>query len=80
MQKKIEKMLETLRVLLKNLILIRHFGSHHNFWLIWQMNLSIHVAGKNTYKKQKANFLENVKVLLLWISAAILELGVIWSK
>jgi hypothetical protein len=30
-KKKIEKMLDALRVMAKNLILIRHFGSNHHF-------------------------------------------------
>jgi hypothetical protein len=35
-KKKTEKILDTLRVTSKNLILIRHFGSNRNFWLILQ--------------------------------------------
>jgi hypothetical protein len=47
-KKKIGKMLDTLRVTSKNLILIRHFGSNLHFWIIWQKMRLIHVADKNT--------------------------------
>jgi hypothetical protein len=33
-KKKIEEVFDTLKVKLKNRILIRHFGSRHHFWLI----------------------------------------------
>jgi hypothetical protein len=47
-KKKIEKMLDFLRVMTKNLILIRHFGPNRHFWHIWQKMLLIYVADKNT--------------------------------
>jgi hypothetical protein len=47
-KKKIEKMLDALKVMPKNPISVRHFGSNHHFWLIWQNMHLIHVADKNT--------------------------------
>jgi hypothetical protein len=47
-KRKIEKLLETLKIMLKNLILIRHFGSIHHFCLIRQNMLTIYVADEKT--------------------------------
>jgi hypothetical protein len=57
-KKMIEKMMDSLRVTSKNLILIRHFGSNRHFWLIWQDMLLIHVADINKnalYKTERKN-------------------------
>jgi hypothetical protein len=53
MQKQIEKILSTSRVMLKKLILIRHLGSTQHFWLFCQNMSWDHVAGQNINSLQK---------------------------
>jgi hypothetical protein len=69
MEKKVWKMLEILRVMLKNMILIHHFRSIHYFLLIQRYLLPICVADEkeNSLQKSKRRILDNSKVMLFWI-------------
>jgi hypothetical protein len=53
MQKKTEKMLEIQKVMLKNLILIRHFGLNHHFLTNLNNLHSIYFVDENTNSLQK---------------------------
>jgi hypothetical protein len=60
--------------MLKNLILIRHFGSIHHFCIIWQ-NMSLPVKMQSHCKRLNAKMLQILNVMLLFdISDAILTL------
>jgi hypothetical protein len=72
--------LQTLEILVKNPILIRHLGLIHNVWLVWQNLMPDPIADQNENSLQETDCKKDHKIQSYATSIIDRDLGLVTKR